>query len=859
MSKLKKLIPCALTGKTSQKIGLWLAICVFFSSWIHGLGDIILPVPEELPDGTLVGNLNTNLGIGIGKLIKRELSVDFGESKQYLFISPENGNVFINERIDREVICGTKMTCYISLQIVMKHPFQLYGVIMEILDINDNAPTFPDNDLHFDIMESVPVGTVFPIHGASDQDVGSNDITIYRLSANDHFSLDLYNSSERKLMAQLVLDTILDREEKSVHHLSLIAIDGGEPVRSGTLEIVIKVLDANDNSPVFEKPVYKVNLEEDAPIGTLLVQVKAIDLDEETNGHIVYSFSRHTSNELRDKFNINPSSGEICLKHKMGIAEIGSYELHIQATDKGIPALTGFCKVIVEIIDVNNNAPEIIAKLVSRQIMEDAEIGTVVALISATDKDSGINAIVNCRIGDDIPFKLRSVSKYYTMVTDGPLDREAVSSHNITITAIDSGSPPLSSEIIVVVQIGDVNDNPPRFSQELYKVYLTENNSVGDFICRVMALDPDLNQNGRIAYSILDTELEGLSVLNYASISNENGNLYARSVFDYEKQHNFEILIEARDQGNPALSSTATVQVSIVDQNDNPPMFLYPPTTEGYVAVEMVPRSAEVGFLVTKVITVDADSGQNAWLSYQLLHASDTSLVSVDGQTGEIKILRHIRVTDPNKHRLIIQVMDNGTPKRTASVTIGLWLYDTYPQVPPDFRDSATIDSQDSNLNIYLVIAVVSISFLFMGFLIIVISLLCYKHGNATELPCLSVCCDYEYDKYGLELPVSPNPAILTDLDAADSETLARGYHYKAFIGFVSQNTNVAAVNCTTGGNNVTSEGCFFQTENMDGNLIDGCNVVSNICPLEFCLRKIAISEIRNIVVIITYACLKHT
>ncbi|XP_043925788.1 protocadherin beta-15-like [Protopterus annectens] len=813
-------------AKDSQQIQLRLIFFVFLWSCVNCLGDVIFTVPEELPNGAVVGNINKDLGFASGKLTNREFNIDFGDNKQYLFINSENGNMLINERIDREIICGTTTPCRINVRLLMKQPFQLLSAVMDILDINDNAPTFPVNNLHFDIMESVPVGTVLPIQSASDQDVGSNGINIYKLSPNGHFSLDIYNSSDGDLVVKLVVDKILDREQKSAHHLLLTAVDGGEPQRSGTVEIVIKVLDANDNFPVFDKPVYKASLLEDAPVGTLVIQVKAKDLDEGMNGVIVYSFDSHTQRKLRDTFNINSSSGEIRLKNIMGMGETKSYELHVQASDKGTPTLSGYCKVILDIIDVNNNAPEIAITLVSSHIQEDAEVGTVVALITVTDRDSGINALVICQITDNIPFKLKPVARYYTLVTDGLLDRETISAYNITVTATDSGSPPLTAESDIVVIIDDVNDNPPRFSQESYKVYVKENNSVGDFLCQIIALDPDQGLNGRVTYSVLDRELNGFPVTNCVSISTENGNVYARTVFDYEKQRNFEVLIEARDQGYPPLSSTATVQVSIVDQNDNPPMFLYPPTTEGFVPVEMVPRSAEVGFLVTKVITVDADSGQNAWLSYQLLQASDTSLVYVDGQTGEIRTSRNIKVSDPNKQRVVVEVKDNGVPKRSASVTIGLWLYDTFPQVLPDFDDAVANDNQISNLNMYLIITLVSISLLFIGFFIFLASMLCYKNESSNNCLCSPICRELEFDNCRLKVSIPPSSNItgdLLDIAGAGTETFSQSYQYKAFTGFISEDSSVPQVNCKTGYNgNITPEGYCILVANTEGNVTKG-------------------------------------
>ncbi|XP_043925789.1 protocadherin alpha-C2-like [Protopterus annectens] len=818
--------------KPSRRMHGQMAILVFLSSWHHGLGDVNFPVPEELPRGALVGNIGKDLGISTRNLSARQLRIVFGDDKQYLLSDSENGNLFMNEILDREHICGKKVPCYVNFQVIMKEPLEIFSAGMEIRDINDNTPLFPVSDLHFSIIESVRTGTKFPVPSAQDLDVGPNALSTYRLSANNHFSLDMKNSSDGALMVQLVLDGALDREQKSVHHLTLTAADAGVPQRTGTIQIIVNVLDANDNSPAFDKSLYNVNVTEYSPVGALLVKVNAQDMDEGANGEIMYSFSSHTPNNLQDKFDINPFTGEIRLKQIMVIEDTLSYSLHVQATDKGSPALTEYCSVLVDVIDINNNAPEIVVTHVSSQIREDSPLATIVALVSVTDQDSGVNALVTCKIVENIPFKLQSASRYYTLVTDGPLDRETVPSYNITVTATDSGSPPLSTETYIVVHVVDVNDNPPRFPQDTLKVYVKENNSVGDFLCQIIAMDPDLDENGRVTYSVLDNKLGSLHAMNYVSVSTESGNVYAKSIFDYEKLKTFEILVEAVDKGSPSLSSTVTVQVTIVDQNDNDPVFLYPSTANGDVPVEMVPRSAEAGFLVTKVITVDADSGQNAWLSYQILQSSDPSLFNIDQQTGEIKILRIIKAVDPSKQKIVIEVKDNGIPKRTASVTIGLILYDSFPQILPDFGEESESDARFSSLNRYLLIILVSVSLLFIGFVITLSSVVCRRQLDTGNWACTTICCEGQYDRYILKIPAPPNSTLPADTgEKRYSESLSYNYHYKAFTGNISQNANASSETSdikNTGSCELSSQGYCLMVPNVEGHISKEINMVCN-------------------------------
>ncbi|XP_043925790.1 protocadherin alpha-C2-like [Protopterus annectens] len=755
-------------------------------------GDILFSVPEELQPGTLVGNIKNSFGLRATNGSDRQFRFTSGDSKQPLFTISVSGDIFVNDQIDRETLCGIKMPCYVNMKLIMNNPLEVHSVKLEIEDINDYAPAFPFTDLQLSVPESVRLGTTFTLQIAHDPDVGSNGLQSYRLNPSGYFNLDSQHSDDRVNVPQLVLEQHLDRERESVHHLALIAVDGGQPVRSGTLNITINVLDANDNAPTFIQSTYKTSLNEDAPIGTLIIQLRATDLDEGTNGAIEYSFSSHTPDNIRSLFHIHPTTGQIRLKNALDIEEASRYEFHVQATDKGPSALSDYCKVLLDIIDVNNNRPTILLTSVTNPISENAPGGTVVALVSLSDKDSGMNAYVSCKIPDNIPFTLRKMEDYYTLETNSPLDRESVARYNVSVIATDSGIPPLSTETFISIQVQDINDNPPRFTEISYKCFIAENNYPGDSLCQVTAIDPDLEENGTITYSVGGQHIHNVTAFNYVSVDFESGHVYARTIFDYEKIKELEIQVIAKDQGNPSLSSTAKLTISIIDQNDNSPIFLHPPVSVGNVPIEMIPRSAEAGFLVTKVITVDEDSGQNAWLSYQLLQSTDVSLFDIDKQTGEIRIVRTIRAKDNNKQKLVVEVKDNGVPRRSAAVTIGLLLYDNFPQTLPDFGDPIENKEKISNINVVLIITVVAISFLFIGLLVIFISLTCRGSFNYDRRSCPPYCCADDFDNYKLQIPGQLDCTLQNNLlQIADTGTLIQGYHYMEFLGQVPSSKNV--------------------------------------------------------------------
>ncbi|ROL41065.1 Protocadherin-10 [Anabarilius grahami] len=757
------------------------------------LAQIRYSIPEELEHGAFVGNIAEDLGLDVAKLSSRRFRIVSGARKQYLEVNLENGILFVNEKIDREELCEQSPVCFLHLQVVIENPLELYRVEVEILDVNDNAPSFPWSEFNLEITESAAPGSRFPLESAQDLDVGSNSLRSYLLSANQHFLLDIQTRNDGSKFAELVLQSPLDREQQKTHEMVLTAVDGGSPLRSGTAQITVTVLDANDNVPVFDRSVYRVSLVENAPRGTLVLKLNATDLDEGANGEITYSFSGHAPLKVRELFSVDSHSGEIRVKGIVDYERASVYELYVQAKDKGPSAVAVHCKVLVDILDLNDNAPEVILTSVSTPVQEDAPPGTVIAVISVMDRDSGENGAVDCQIPGNVPFQLHSSFKnYYTLVTSEFLDRESVSEYNITLTARDLGSPPLSTRKTILVQVSDINDNPPRFIQPSYTVYVTENNAPGASICSVTAFDPDSNQNAYLSYSILEGQIQGMPVSTYVSINSDNGNIYALRSFDYEQLRNFQIRVQAQDAGFPPLSSNVTVNVFVLDQNDNAPVILSPLPRNGTVATEMVPRSVDAGYLVAKITALDADAGQNSRLSYQVLQATDPGLFSVALYTGEIRTVRRFVDKDAIRQRLVILVKDNGQPPLSATVSIILSVVDSVPESLSDFGDLSLSPQPPSNLALYLIVSLSTVSLIFLVAIIVLAAVKCYKDHDSLGGYALSslgaACCSFEpeppaevFKKSNLNLQISTGAKVPTNCVEVNSNpgNLSQAYCYK--------------------------------------------------------------------------------
>nr|XP_019594580.1 PREDICTED: protocadherin gamma-A7 isoform X5 [Rhinolophus sinicus] len=686
-------------------------------------GHILYSVPEETDKGSFVGNIAKDLGLEPQQLAERGARIVSRGRTQLFALNPRSGSLVTAGRIDREELCAQSARCLVSFNILMEDKMNLYRIEVEIIDVNDNAPRFLTEEMNVKIMENIAPGVRFPLNEARDPDVGTNSLQSYQLNPNRHFSLVVQTADDGTKYPELVLERVLDREEEAAHHLLLTASDGGDPPRSGTARIQVTVVDVNDHAPVFSLPQYQVTVPENVPVGTTLLTVNAIDPDDGVNGEVTYSFRKITAKILQ-LFQLNSHTGELATLEGLDYEESGYYEMEVQAQDG--PGIMTRAKVLITVLDVNDNAPEVTVTSVSSSIPEDTPLGTVIALFYLQDRDSGKNGEVTCTISENLPFRLeRSIDNYYRLVTAKNLDREILPGYNITLKATDGGTPPLSTETHISMKVADTNDNPPAFPHSSYSVYVPENSPRGASIFSVTAQDPDSDENARVTYSLAEDTIQGAPLSSYVSINSDTGVLYALHSFDYEQFRDLQLRVTARDSGDPPLSNNVSLSIFVLDQNDNAPEILYPTIpTDGSTGVELAPRSAEPGYLVTKVVAVDRDSGQNAWLSYRLLKASEPGLFSVGLHTGEVRTARALLDRDALKQSLVVAVQDHGQPPLSATVTLTVAVADSIPDVLADLGSLEVLhDSDASGLTLYLVVAVAVVSCVFLAFVTVLLAL----------------------------------------------------------------------------------------------------------------------------------------
>ncbi|XP_072290331.1 protocadherin alpha-2-like [Eucyclogobius newberryi] len=711
----------------------WMTLCstllMFFGQC--ALAQIRYSVPEEVKDGTVVGNVAKDLGLDVSSLGERRFRVVSETNEAIFAVIPDSGALFVHGRIDREQLCQGSGTCLMELKVLVENPLEVHYVVVEITDVNDHAPTFPKRNETIEIAEHTLSGKRFQLHSAHDPDAGMNSVRTYSLSSNDHFDINIREANGEKIPF-LVLKKMLDREQSSEHFLLVTAVDGGKPQRSGTLNVTIIVLDSNDNIPVFSQEIYEITAKENIQMGTSILKITATDPDEGVNGEIDYSLAKTLKQSIYDIFELDTKTGDIVVKGKLDYEENYFYELEVQASDKGTPPLTGECRVIIKIIDVNDNSPEIDVTSLSNTVSENSKPGTVISLIRVKDKDSGVNGKIIAHITNNVPFELKPSYKEntYSVVTKDFLDREQVFNYDITIKATDCGEPPLSTTKTLSIQILDVNDNSPQFEQNLLYFYIVENNVAGTSLFSVTAADKDKNENADVSYSIARTGQEK-DVALFLNVNAENGQITALKSFDFETLKSFQFQVVASDSGTPSLSSNVTVHVFILDQNDNAPVILYPVSSNASAeGVEEIPRNVNAGYLVTKVRAYDADIGYNGWLLFSLQGVTDHSLFGLDRYTGQIRTLRSFTETDEAQHKLVILVKDNGNVSLSATATVLVKVVEPSEAFAASDVKSSTKDAEDTNVTFYLMITLASVSALFVISIIVLIAMQCSKSST---------------------------------------------------------------------------------------------------------------------------------
>ncbi|XP_040304528.1 protocadherin-8 isoform X2 [Herpailurus yagouaroundi] len=667
---------------------------------------------EEDAPGTVIGTLAEDLHMKVSGDTSFRLMKQFNSS--LLRVREGDGQLTVGDAgLDRERLCGQAPQCVLAFDVVSfsQEQFRLIHVEVEVRDINDHAPRFPRAQIPVEVSEGAAVGTRIPLEVPVDEDVGANGLQSVRLAEpHSPFRVELQTRADGAQCADLVLLQELDRESQAAYSLELVAQDGGRPPRSATAALSVRVLDANDHSPAFPQgAVAEVELAEDAPVGSLLLDLDAADPDEGPNGDVVFAFGARTPPEARRLFRLDPRSGRLTLAGPVDYERQDTYELDVRAQDRGPGPRASTCKVIVRIRDVNDNAPDITITPLAAPgapaaspfaaaaaalggadatsptgpgapeagaislVPEGAARESLVALVSTSDRDSGANGQVRCALYGHEHFRLQpAYAGSYLVVTAASLDRERIAEYNLTLVAEDRGAPPLRTVRPYTVRVSDENDNAPLFSRPVYEVSVRENNPPGAYLATVAARDPDLGRNGQVTYRLLEAEVgrAGGSVSTYVSVDPATGAIYALRSFDYETLRQLDVRIQASDGGSPQLSSSALVQVRVLDQNDHAPVLVHPAPANGTLEVAVPGRTAR-DTAVARVQARDADDGANGELAFELQQQEPREAFAIGRRTGEIVLTDDLSQEPPGRvFRALLVISDGGRPPLSTTATV---------------------------------------------------------------------------------------------------------------------------------------------------------------------------------------------
>ena len=643
-------------------------------------------VSENVQKGTYLGNVDkdSNLRSTVSSEDYSHIKYSFlheGHSYQNLFsVNAVNGSVYTYATIDRESIqeCEYETSCVLPLSVVAQSKisafFRKIKLNITIVDVNDHAPSFSKERTVLEISEIATVGSAIALVGASDADSGNNSLQVYYILESDTHDLPFATSFEKFVdgtsVVKLEITGNLDRETKDFYNLTIVAEDNGDPKLTGTMEVNILIEDSNDNAPVFTQSPYNVTIAETTEVGTEILRLTATDADLGINSEIIYSLSRNQMGKIHDLFVVNETTGALCVKS--AFTNAAQYRVIVEATDKGLQPLMEQAVVVIQILDSNNNPPEITINLFSdtgiAKISEFANVGTVVAHVGLVDKDTGINGVIECEISSDHGvFKLQGFDfNEFKVTVAKELDRETMEFVYVIINCFDKGSPPLSSYVEFSVQITDENDESPRFLQEIYFVDVYENNKIDLELVQVSAIDNDIGDNGDIRYSAWAT---GKYQFYIDAVS---GFIKTMSSFDRETDDRVTLYAYAKDKGSPQRTGTATVILNILDVNDNDPRF------DAEMFVFNVSENLAAGTSVGTIVVQDDDTDKNGQLSLII----DADLPFTIDSSGLIKTVRQLDREDKHIYSFLVTAFDHGVPSRNSTSSVVVHILDVNDNHP---------------------------------------------------------------------------------------------------------------------------------------------------------------------------------
>ncbi|KAG5892983.1 hypothetical protein JTB14_031834 [Gonioctena quinquepunctata] len=642
---------------------------------------VTLNVSEGQPKGTAVGKIPTKSGF----------TYRFNEPPKEFLLDANTGEIVTNVVLDRESLKNDRC----DLVILSSQPTYPIEVRIVVVDINDNAPEFPEPSIGVSFSESASAGTRLLLDAAADKDIGVNGVSDdYRIIAgnkDDKFKL-VVTPNPTGETSYLHLETTgkLDRETLGYYDLNISARDGGEPSKYGYLQVNVTILDVNDNPPIFDHSDYIVSLNESVPPGTPVLQVMATDNDVGDNAKITYYLA-----DTEHQFTVDPETGIIsttelldcpqqnCLHPtKPGGGCPKSCVFTVFARDHGTPRQDGRTYVTVNLLDANDHDPIIKFRYFPSTagfatVDENAGNGSVVAAVSVVDQDEGLNGETTVKIvsGNELNhFRLDYTPSFDIVRVNGVLDREEISKYNLTVVATDKGTPPRTATAFLIIHVNDVNDHEPVFEKSEYSAILSELAPPGTYVAGITATDEDTGVNAQIYYAFVSGNEN-----QWFSINADSGLITTRASLDREVQGTVELNISARDGGpNPKWAHTQ-LKVTILDENDEAPEF-----SQSRINVSLS-ENAPPGTLVAMLTASDHDQGTNGSVAYTLHPAvkqryEDT--FALDSLTGQLTTRKKLDREKIANYEVNVIARDQGIPSQSSTATVHLAVLDVNDNSP---------------------------------------------------------------------------------------------------------------------------------------------------------------------------------
>lgn len=637
---------------------------------------------EEVSSGYPVGSIANKsvefLGTNTTDLVYNLMTQKSTEAQTLFSINDQTGDLFTIVKIDREHVCKEyDTTCKVSFDVGVSSKdrqfFQIVSVNVFIEDINDNAPLFAMDMYFLNVSEGTHIGYTHIIQQAVDKDTGANNsVQSYELVTDEqfkgYFTLNVTKSLDQRFSVKLILAKLLDRELVDFFSVRVIAKDGGSPQMSGTITINVNVLDTNDNTPEFTQNFYNKTVKDNTVAMETILTLSAVDKDLGDNGRVSYRLSEFQKDKdiLDQLFLIVSETGELKVKSDLTSVAGNSYQFYVEAFDHGQEPLWSQAQVEIHIEDYGNNAPVVSISFLTPgnmgfvNISENDKNSTFVAHVNVEDPDTGLNGEVDCSISNT-HFAMVKIDKGYKVVVNAVLDREVLNSYNLTVTCTDKGTPVMSTATSFAVRITDYNDNKPVFGKQTYTAKLKENNVGNEMFAQVSAADADEGINAMFNFQPHE-DVKGRFI-----IDPNTGIIKANSVFDREVEPTVTFRVLAVDDGSPKLTGTATVVLTITDENDNDPKFTK--SVYGFTVLE----NQQTGASVDTLEATDLDEGVNAEFDFSI-SPDYVSTVPFDviSHTGVIMTTKQLNREERSRYDFVVVVTDRGdrTLSSLAHVTV---------------------------------------------------------------------------------------------------------------------------------------------------------------------------------------------